>query len=489
VRDAAYETLLKSERQRLHARIARTLEERFSELSDTQPELVAYHCTQAGLAEKAVGYWQKAGQRAIERSAGTEAVAHFDRALKLLAALPEGSERDRQELRLRAGLGAQLAVTRGYAASAVQDAFGRAWELCRGLEDAAESFPVLFGLWRYYLARGQLLTSRKVADRCLASAERAGDPSLLIEARHALAWSLFALGEPRPARAHLEQALASYSPTEHSSLAFVYGTDPGAHSLSLLSWALWVLGYPAQALQRNREAIALAQELTHPVTRAVCHLYAAVTRQFRREIGEAQSEAEAAITICQERGVGYYLAMATTVRGWALAARGQGEEALAEMGRGLAAVDATGAEVARPYWIGLLAEAWGRTGRPAEGLRWLEEALATAARNRDRWYEAELHRLRGELLLAGHGSAAEAEACFRRAIQAARRQGARSLELRAATSLARLWHGQDRRAEARDLLAPVHGWFTEGLDTPDLREAKLLLDELGSPQNLPRIVR
>jgi len=478
VRDAAHEGLLRAERQRLHARIARVLEERFPETADAEPELLAHHYSAAGLAEQAIDYWDKAARRAIERSGSIEAVGHLRRALDLLAGVPASRERDRTELRLQTSLGAQLAVTRGYAASGVEEAFGRARALCQALDDAPELPPVLFGLWRYYLARARYPESREMGEQCLAFAERARDTSLILEANHALSWTSMALGQLDRAREHIETTLRLYEPQAHRALAFVYGTDPGPHSRALLSWQLWLLGWPDRALAASDRALAEAEAHGHKVTLGVCQFYAAKVHEYRREPQRVMEVAEAGVATCREQGLGFYLALLTIMNGWAQAQRGDAG-AIPSIREGLDAYLKTGALVLTPYLRAKLADAYRASGRLEEALKLIDEALSVAGRNDERWFEADLHRCRGELVqLIDPGAEAEAEACFRQALDVARHVEARSLELRAATSLARLWRGQDRRAEARDLLALVYGWFTEGFDTKDLREAEALLDVL-----------
>jgi predicted ATPase len=342
--------------------------------------------------------------------------------------------------------------------------------------------------------RAALQTARELSEQLLSLAQRIQDPALLLVAHRSMGFTLHFLGEEAPARAYLEQGMALYDPQQHRSLAFLYGRDPGVDCHVYTAWALWPLGYPDQALQRSHEALTLAQELAHPYSLIFALSGAATLHQLRREEQAAQARAEATMTLSTERGFPQWLAWGTILRGWALARQGRSEEGIAQMRQGLAGYQATGGEVTRPYFLSLLAEAYGDVGQTAEGLSLLDEALATVQKTGGRWCEAELYRLKGELLLRsdvqrptsnvgqmapGISSAAmEAEACFRQALDAARRQQAKSWELRAAMSLSRLWQGQDKRAEARQLLAGIYGWFTEGFDTADLREAKALFEEL-----------
>jgi predicted ATPase len=297
-------------------------------------------------------------------------------------------------------------------------------------------------------------------------------------AHQALGGTLYLVGELPPARAHLEQGLALYDSQEHRALAFHYGLDLGVWCLSYVAWPLALLGYPDQALTRMHEALTLAQELAHPVSLAAALYYAALLHYARREGPAAQACAEAAIALSTEQGFALYVALGTNVRGWALSVQGRVEEGIAQMRQGRAALQAMGATLWWPAYLAWLAEAYDGMGQAPEGLTVLAEALTIAHNTGERFWEAELYRLKGELLLRRASSTEEVEACFRQAIEIARHQQAKSLELRAATSLSRLWQQQGKRTEAHDLLAPIYGWFTEGFDTIDLQEAKALLDAL-----------
>jgi predicted ATPase len=287
------------------------------------------------------------------------------------------------------------------------------------------------------------------------------------------------LGEFAVAREHLEQGMALYDPPQHRSHAFLYGYDSGVHGLSFGAWALWYLGCPDQALRRNHDALTLAQELSHPFSLAFALAFAAWLHQLRREGQAAQERAAAAIALSTEQGFPFWGAWGTILRGSALAEQGQSAEGIAQMRQGIAAWRATGAELQRPYYLALLAEAYGKTGHAEEGLHVLAEALTAVHKTGERQHEAELYRLKGELRLKQDvPDEQEAESCLRQAVDVARQQQAKSLELRAAMSLSRLWQHQGKRVEARELLAPVYGWFTEGFDTFDLQEAKALLETL-----------
>jgi predicted ATPase len=488
IQEAAYQSVLKSRRQQAHQRIAQVLVEQFPDTAQTQPELLAHHYTEAGLAAQAVPNWQRAGQRAVERSANVEAVAHLTNGLEVLATLPDTPERAQQELAIQTTLGPALMVSKGIGASEVLHAYTRARELCQQVGETPQLFQVLRGLWWFYLMRLELQTARELGEQLLTLAQQVGDPALLLEAHYTLGNTLNYLGEFAAAQAHLAQGIALYDPQQHHAHAFRYGHDPGVICRTYAAVTLWWLGYPDQALQRSHEALTRARELAHPFSLVSALLFAAWLHHLRREWPLTHERAEALIALATEQGSAQFVAGGTIFRGCALAERepapgagqGQVEAGMAQMQQGLAAWRATGAEVLRPYGLALLAEASAKVGQVEEGLTLLAEALALTNDKGERRWEAELHRLQGELLLARSAEHdMEAETCFRQALDVARRQQAKSWELRAAMSLSRLWQRQGKYDEARQLLAEIYGWFTEGFDTADLQEARILLDQLG----------
>ena len=479
IQDAAYASLLKSTRQRVHQQIVQLCEARFPEVVATQPEVVARHCTAAGQNEAAIRYWQRAGQRALQGSAHAEAIAHLRQGLAVLTPLPETPARLQQELDLQVALGPALFSTQGNAAPEVEHAYARARELCAQLGDTPQLFPVLRGLMQYYLNRGDLQTASQLGEQLLHLAQAQPDPALRLLAHYQLGTVLFNRGEPAAAQTHHTQALALYDPQAHRALAVRYGMDLGVLSHSHLARELWYVGFPEQALQHSQAARTLAQEVAHPLSLVHALVNAATVHQGRREVLAAHERAEAAMTLATEQGFAQWVARGTVLHGWALALQGQGEAGIAAMRQGLAAELVTGSTLYQPYGLGLLAEAYGAGGHPDEGLAALAEARAVLDTTELRVYAAELSRLQGVLLLQqAVPDAAQAEACFHQALDVARQQQAKSWELRAATSLARLWQSQGKRQEAYDVLAPVYGWFTEGFDTADLQEAKTLLDQL-----------
>jgi predicted ATPase/DNA-binding transcriptional ArsR family regulator len=477
--DATYQSLLKSTRQKHHRKIAEVLEKNFPAVVETQPELLAHHYTEGGVNEQAVGYWHQAGKRAIQRSAHFEAINHLTKGLEVLTTLPDTLERARQELDVQITLGPVLMSVKGFASLDTERAYARARELCQQVGETSLLFPVLHGLFRFHQVRAELQTARDLAEQLFSLAKRLQDPAFLLEAHRVLGHTMYWLGEMASARAHLEQGVALYDPRKYCSHAFVYGQDPGVACRTFAALPTWVLGYPDQALQSTNKALTPAQELTHPFSQAYALVHAAMVHQFRREAQAVQERAEALMTLSTEQSFPQWLAYGMILRGWALTARGEGAEGIVQMRRGLVVHRATGAELHRPYLLCLLAEGNGKTGKIKEGLTLLNEALDTVSNTEERNWEAELHRSKGELLLMQQGQKGQAaEECFRQALDIARRQQAKSLELRAAMSLARLWQHQEKQGEAPRMLADVYTWFTEGFDTADLKEAKLLLDEL-----------
>jgi predicted ATPase len=485
VQDTAYQSLLRSRRAQLHHQVAEVLTGQFAETVKTQPELVAHHYTEAGSIELAIPYWQQAGQRALLRSAHAEAVGHFTKGLELLKTLPQTGERTEQELVLQTALGPALMVTTGYTSAEVEQTYTRALELCRQVGGTPQLFPVLRGLWEFYEMRGELQTARELAEQLLTLIQNDQDPALLVIAHDVMGDTLFFLGEFTSAREHVEQGIALYDFQQHRSLAFLHGGyDPGMACLCYLAFALWHLGYPDQAVKQSQEALTLAQELAHPFSLAMALYVAARLSCLDREVERAQEQAEALIALATEQEFSFFLAQGTILRGWVLAMQGQGEKGIAEMRRGIAASRTTGTELFQLHSLARLAEGYGKARHGEEGLTALVEALALIDTTGERWYEAELYRLKGELTLQSPASgprsqvASEAEECFHRALDIARTQQAKSLELRAGMSLSRLWQQQGKREEAHLLLAEIYRWFTEGFDTKDLQEAKALLEEL-----------
>jgi class 3 adenylate cyclase/predicted ATPase len=479
VQDAAYQTLLKSKRQQLHARIAETLEERFHDLAKSRPELLAHHFAEAGLFDKAVLYWVTAARQSVDRSAMVEAVTQARNGLDLLGRLPEHAGRAQKELELQSVLAAALVATVGNAALETGQAYARARELCEQLGDTLTLVPVLSGLSTFHQTRSDFAAMRRTAFDLLQLGERLGDRASALVGHRSTGLCLFHLGEFHSAREHLERVLSMYVPGEHHLLASIAAFDMRAAALTYLPLSLLILGYPDQARQWHEQALPWSRSLGHPHTLAFSLHYAAFFHLLGRDAPSGVEAIDELSSLAAEQRFPIWLAGADIMRGYLLAGRDKAAMALPLARKGLAQRQATGSSWHDTYFLGLLAWIAQDAGESDEAHRLLESALAMASRTGERWYEAELYRLRGQCLIAHQQCAgAAAQTCFRRAIAAAQSQQAKLWELRAATSLSRLWAEQGKRAQARDLLAPVYGWFTEGFDTADLKDAKGLLDEL-----------
>jgi predicted ATPase len=480
IRDSAYEGLPKTRQGELHRRIADVLDRSFPEMATLQPELLAHHYTEGGLRAEAIPFWQKAGQRAVERSAHVEALSHLNSGLALLKTLDDTTERAAEELTLQVTLGVPLGIIRGYASPEVRAAYERARDLCQQIGETRQLYPVLWALWRHHHVRAEFHVARDLGEQLLALAERYQNRDFLLQAHHALWTTLVLLGEFTLALEHLERGMVLYDPQQHRSHAFLYGGhDPGVCCAGQRGYVLWYLGYPAQARKSAQEAIALAQDLSHAYTFVLALESATMIHQFCRDIQATQEGAERVLALAREQGFPAYASFATLYRGWALAEQGLEDVGITMLREGMAAYRATGAGLGLPYQLARLAEAYARTGQVRDGLSALTEALIATEKTGDRRWVAELYRLYGELTLRSEsGSEEEAEESFRRAIAIANGQHAKSLELRATASLARLLAKQNRRDLARAMLADIYEWFTEGFDTADLKEAKALLDEL-----------
>jgi predicted ATPase len=479
IQGVAYQSLLRSTRQQYHQRIAQALEAQFPEIVETQPELVAQHYTAAGYTEQAILYWLRAGQQASDRSAYLEAVSHVTTGIELLTTLPETPERTQYSLALHIALGAALEITKGHAAPEVEQAYTQAYVLCQQVGETLELVPVLCGLWRFYLVQLQLHTARELGETLLRLAPHTDDSALAVIAHYALGVTWWHLGALPTARQPLEEGIARCTPDQRRALGLRMGFDLGVACRAYVAGTLWLQGYPEQALARIHEALALAHELAHPFSLAFARSLAACVLQFCRDVPAVHEHAEAAVVLSTEQGFPFWVALGTSLRGWALAIQNQGEEGMVQVRQGIAAWRATGSALAAPYFCAVLADVCAHLGHTEDGLQALAEADTLVEQHQERYWEAEICRLRGVLLLRQPGTPqAEAEAWLQRALDIARRQEAKSLELRAAMSLSRLWQQQGKRDEAHELLAPLYGWFTEGFDTVALQEAKALLDTL-----------
>jgi DNA-binding winged helix-turn-helix (wHTH) protein/tetratricopeptide (TPR) repeat protein len=498
--DVIYRRIAPTRRAEMHRRISKRGEEIYGErVTEIAPEL-AVHFAQGRDWGRAVKYYLMAAEYAARRFASYEAAALARRGLELLKLLPETDERIHQEVSLRLILGASLMATKGYAAVEVGSAYLRARELCQRIGDIPNSLEVLWGLWAFHTVRAELGTARAIAEEFLGLGERLPYAGIAMRGHLMMGVTLLHQGEFPLALEHLDKALSVYDHKLHRDDASLYAPNPGVAIRCHAAWTLWFLGHPDEALERIQEALMLARELSEPHGLAHALYFAAFLHHLRREERLAQEHAEAAVAVSSENGLALYEAMATIARGGALTEQGQEQEGVEQMRQGLAAHQATGAELARPHFLALLGEASGRKGQVEEGLRLLDEALGLADRDGEICspHQAELYRIKGELLLmqaasrdqtravAGGGVAveheppevAQAEGCFCLSIKVAQQQKAKSWELRAVMSLSRLYQKRGKQAEARDLLTQVYERFTEGFDTADLREAKRLLDEL-----------
>ncbi len=479
IQDAAYESLLRTTRQQYHQQIARALEAQHDDATSHPLELLAHHYTEAGLLEKALPYWQTAGEQAVLSSADVEAISHLTRALELLTVLPDRPALARRELALQVALGVPLRASKGFAAPEVGRAYARARELCRE-SDTVELFSILRGLWEFHELRGEYETSLALARQLLTMSENRSDPVDLLVANELMGDTQFWLGDFGAARQHMDRAFSLYDSRQHDDHVFRYGYDLGVACLSFGAWALWFLGYPAQASRRADEGIALARQLGHPFTFAFALLFAGQLHSYRREADRTEVLTAEVMTISAKQDFPMLLHQASMIRGWALADRGHAIEGIGQIRKGLAEWRAMGQELECSHFLGLLAEACRRAGRHAEGLDVVAEAIAVAERIGEGFWQAELYRVRGDLLLdaGAPSSAADAEEWFRKAVAAAGARSAKTLELRAATSLARLWLRQGRKDEAMQALGTLERSFTEGSDTKDLLEARALLNAL-----------
>jgi class 3 adenylate cyclase/tetratricopeptide (TPR) repeat protein len=477
--DALYNALVKGKRQQFHRRIGDVLEARFPQTVETQPELLAHHFTEAGLTGKAVAYWLRAGQRSRERSAVREAIGHLTKGLALLGTLGETRERDDRELQFLTTLGPAYITARGYAAPEVGPTLLRARDLCQRIDDPRQLFGIMLGMWEWRIVRGDLRLCVDLAADGMALAERLNDPGIMMEALFMPGVTMFYRGEFAGARACYEKAVAAFDDRERTKFWAAYtGHNAGVTHRCYLALVLWHLGYPDQAIRVDRQARELARTIGHAYSLGHAVDFTAYLHHYCRLGAEVQAAAEEETALGAEQGFQLWQALGTLHKGAGMLLQGRREEALPLLLKGYRAFRGTGAEVRVPTYLGLLGDAYTRCARYEDAHKALDEGLAVAEKNDDRSHEAELYRLKGELLLAESPDGAAAEGCFRQAIVTARRQQSRAWQLRAAMSLARLRQRQGRPDEARAALAEVYGTYTEGFTTPDLVDAAALLESL-----------
>jgi predicted ATPase len=477
--EVLYERVAASRRARWHRHVGDRLETGYGVQAREIAAELAMHFVRGRDVPRAVHYLQVAGEQAVQRSAYPDAIAHLRHGLELLADLPDRAERLQQELALQTTLGTALMVTQGYRSQEVERVYDHARTLGQQLDDPAQLFPVLYGLYELYEYRGAFQTSRQVGEDLLRTAHRQHHATLLLGAHEALACTGFHLGTFAQALEHTEQGFRLYDRQLHREVVSLYGRDVGVACRYWTALALWFQGHVDQAWATNTEALDLARELAHPYTVSMTLIRAAFLGQFCRKPHVTRQWAEAAIALAAEHGFLTHAAIGTILQGWTLVMQGQESQGSLQIRQGLDAYQASGAEMDRPYFLALLAESDYLAGEAETGLAALDEAFGALRSGRDFFYEAELYRLQGTLLGAlSTDPGRKAEACYQQALDVARRQQAKSLELRAATSLSKWWQQQNKRQEALDLLVPVYNGFTAGHDTADLIDAKALLDDL-----------
>jgi predicted ATPase len=473
LRDAIYSSLLKSSRRQMHADIAAILEVHAPEMVETQPELLAHHHSEAGNQAQAVDFWYKAGQRALAHSANVEAIAHFRKALEGLASWPDTPARASREIQLQLALGIPLIAVRGYAAEETREVFARARVLCLQQNSPAEYFQALYGLWGHSWMGGKNDEALNMANEFLSRAESFEDIVPLMVGHRVMGSTLLSAGQFRRSKQHFDEAITLSKQRSQQSLFSRYMVEPETASLLLLSWDLWILGYPAQALVRVSDALNLSRDLAQPYSIAFSHYMTSVVHLFRGEPEAALANAESSFAVSREQRFLLYELLTRVSRGYALGCLGHVEMATEEIRSGLAAMRSNGVGYMLPMMEVWLADMVAQSGDYDAALSILDRSLAGLDDVTGRSWESELHRQKAQTLISlGPSREQEAEAALTKAIDIARSQDAKSFELRAATALAALWHSRDRSEEAFKLIAPIHDWFREGHETQDLERAR-----------------
>jgi predicted ATPase len=488
VQDAAYGTLLREPRRALHAHIAATLESEFPDVAEKQPELLARHYTQAGQIEKASGFWIKAGQRSLGQSALVEGVEQLTRALAQLATLPNSPALRAEQIKVQAALINPLMHLKGYASletkAVVEQArllIEQAEALGEPSEDPLLLFSVLYGVWaaNYVAFNGDVVC--ELAAQFSSLAKKHGTTAPLLQANRVMGISLLHTGDVLKSRKHFDSAMALYDPVEHRSLAMRFGVDARVSVLSYRSWTLWLLGYPEAALADAEQALKDAREIGHAATLMFALGLGPHTHLLSGNYAKMTSASDELAALADEKDAVFWKASTMVKRGWLFAVTGKAADAVHILTSGTAARRSTGATLFAPLSLSYLGMAYAELGQFDDASRCIDEATATIKATKESWFEAEANRIAGELaLMTPKPDVGKAEERLERSLAVARRQQAKSWELRAAMSLARLWRSQGKVQEARELLAPVYGWFTEGFDTRDLKEAKVLLEELAT---------
>jgi class 3 adenylate cyclase/tetratricopeptide (TPR) repeat protein len=472
LRDAVYDSLLRGKRREIHADIAAVLEDHFSELVENQPEILAHHYGEAGNNQAAIRWWRQSGRRAIANSANVEAISHLRNALRLLSFLPDTSERTKEEIEIQLALGIPLIAVRGYAAPETREAFARALALCSKLGNPPEYFQALFGLWGHSWMGGKNDQALAMAQEFISRSQTSTDSNLLMMAHRIMGSTLLTIGDFQSSRQHFEETIA-LSNTGSRPLYDLYMVEPQVASLLLLSWDLWFLGYPDQSLARASEALGLARNLAQPYSIAFAHYITSVVHLLRGDAGLARESAEQSLEISEEQRFSLYVLLSTISRGRALGEQGRAREARIEIQREIDEAHQRGVGFMRPMMCSWLADVHAESDENEIALSIVEQTLADMNDAMGRSWESELLRQRARFLLAlDPTKVGEAESYLKSAIDVARRQNAKSLELRATTDLVILWRAQDRVDEARNLMEPIYRWFKEGTATADLRRAR-----------------
>jgi predicted ATPase/class 3 adenylate cyclase len=482
VQDAVYETLLKSKRQQLHGKIASVLESRFPEVMHTQPEILAHHYTQAGLSEVAVGWWNKAGDIAIRRSANAEAVRHFGRAIELLQIGADTNERRKTELATRIKMSGPLIATGGYVTIELRENYDRAWKLCNELGEREATFPVMYGQWVIPYVRGDMAEALVNSERFLRVAELQSDTGYLMMGHRIYGSSLVWRGDTLNGSQHLQHALSLYRAGDHDHLAYIFSQHPRTAALSHLCLALQHLGLLDQAIQAGWEAISEAKRMGHFNSIAYSLCFVSLLIMLRRETSTLKKTAGELLQLAQQHGASYWLLWAKPMLGWIAAQEGNVEGGIQQMHESTEQLQNQDANLWVPQTLLLEAEILGKVAQFDRAYKLLDTAQALIEPLDQRFYEAELHRVRGVVILSHAAEPTAGIASLDRAINVARRQNSRFLELRACISKARLWRDLGMHEKARGLLAPVYHSFSEGRDTVDMCEARSLLEEIATPQ-------
>jgi tetratricopeptide (TPR) repeat protein len=476
VRDAAYESLLKSRRQQLHGQIARALEERFADIVASQPEIVAHHFTAAGLVEPAIDYWLKAGQQAARRSANAEALNHLARGLELLPKIDDPMLRNKSELLLQTSLGHSLRAIKGWSIDSVKHAYTRALQLCKESGFDEHTLPAVFGLWTWNFLRAALGEAQAVAEHLVNTAENADDSVFKVLAHEALGFTLFARGKFAAAHAALEHSISMCEDSRAAAYLDLSAQDPRVHVRLYDGMALWLLGYPDQALRICAEARRYADTAQHPFSEAMARTISLRVHQFRGEADIVARQADEAIAFCEEHEFVHYLAMALILRGWATARQGEFEKGIAGIQAGLEKERATDALLLESYTLGLLADVCIKNEQYEQAFSFLDQAkLRLKDGNSERFYEAEIYRLLGETYLRSRRDLDQAERYLSKGLKVAREQKAKSLELKLCVSIYDLYELRQNADKYRSQLGEIYGYFSEGFDTTDLVKAKARL--------------